>query len=157
MSLAKAKRGNQAVDGLADGVSPLTEAPEISRGLDRQVLTASLKYFELPKFTQHSGERLLVPDTLKGLAQNQIRQSEALPTKLAIKVLGLSVSQAAQIVDPHRGINNHHWLLLRKSPATRLVQIPFPADLASKPANGGLRPCLNQQAQSFLDRGPFCP
>jgi hypothetical protein len=30
-------------------------------------------------------------------------------------------------------------------------------DLAAKPPNGGLRPSLNQKAQSFLDYGPLCP
>ena len=155
--MAKAKRGNQTVDGLADRVSPLTETPEISRGLNSQFLTASLKYLELAKFTQDSRERLLVSDTLKSLAENQISQSEALPTKLAIKVVGLFVPQAAQIVDPHRGINDHHRSLLHKSAETRLVKVSVPTDLASKPPNGGLRPSLNQQAQSFLDRSPFCP
>jgi hypothetical protein len=157
MPVVKAKRSNQTVDGLADGASPLTETLEISRGLDSQFLTASLKYLELAKFTQDSCERLLVSDTLKSLAENQISQSEALPTKLAIKVVGLFVPQTTQIVDPDRGINDHHWSLLHKSPETRLVKVSVPTDLASKPANGGLRPSLNQQAQSFLDRGPFCP
>lgn len=155
--MAKAKRGNQTVDGLADGVSPLAEIPEISRGLDSQFLTASLKYLELTRFMQDSCERLVVSDTLKSLAENQISQSEALPAKFAIKVVGLFIPQTAQIVDPHRGINDHRRSLLHKSPETRLVQITVPTDLASKSANGGLRPSLNQQAQSFLDRSPFCP
>jgi hypothetical protein len=157
MPVAKAKRGNQTVDGLADGVSPLTETPEISRGLNSQFLAASLKYLELAKLTQDSCERLLVCDTLKSLAENQIGQSEALPTKLAIKVVGLFVPQTTQIVDPDRRINDHHWSLLDKSTETRLAKISVPTDLASKPANGGLRPSLNQQAQSFLDRSALCP
>lgn len=32
--MAKAKRGNQTIDGLADGASPLTETPEIPHCLD---------------------------------------------------------------------------------------------------------------------------
>jgi hypothetical protein len=94
---------------------------------------------------------------LKSLAENQISQSEALPTKLAIKVVGLFVPQTAQIVDPHRRINDHHRFLLHESPETRVVKVSVPTDLASKPANGGLRPSLNQQAQSFLYRGSFGP
>ena len=70
MALAKAETGNQTVDALADGVSPLTETPEISRGLDSQFLTASLKYLELTRFMQDSCERLVVSDTLKSLAEN---------------------------------------------------------------------------------------
>jgi hypothetical protein len=39
MTVTDAKAGNQTVDGLADCASPLTEAPEISRDLDSQLLT----------------------------------------------------------------------------------------------------------------------
>jgi hypothetical protein len=144
MPASKAKGGNQTVDRLADGASPLAETPEISRGLDSEFLTPSFKYLKLAKFPQDSYERLLVSDTLKSLAENQISQPEALPTKLAIKIVGLFVPQTAKIVDPHRGINDHHWCLLHKSPATRLVKVPVPTNLASKRANRGLRPSLNQ-------------
>jgi hypothetical protein len=48
-------------------------------------------------------------------------------------------------------------LLLWKSRETSLVQVSIPTDLASKAPNASLRPSLNQQAQSFLDCGPFCP
>jgi len=146
MSVAKAIRGNQTVDGLADGVPPLAETPEISCRLDSQFRTASLKDLELTQFTQDSRERILVSNTLKSLAENQISQSEALPTKLAIKVVGLFVPQTVQIVNPHRSINDHHWSLLRQAPETRLVKVSVPTDLASKPANGGLRSGLNEQA-----------
>src|ERR1700680_1702484 len=108
MPVAKAKRGNQTVDGLADGESPLTEPPKVFRSLDSQFLTTSLKYFELAKFTQDSCERLFVSDTLKSLVENQTMQSEEVPTKLAIKVVGLFIPQTAQIVDPDRGINDDH-------------------------------------------------
>jgi hypothetical protein len=37
------------------------------------------------------------------------------------------------------------------------VKISVPTDLAAKPPNAGLRPSLNQKAQSFLDCSPFCP
>ena len=148
--MAKAKRGNQTVDCLADCVSPLTKTPEIPRSLDSQFLTASLKYLELTRFMQDSCERLVVSDTLKSLAENQISQSEALPAKFAIKGVGLFIPQTAQIVDPHRGINDHRRSLLHKSPETRLVQITVPTDLASKSANGGLRHDLLQPSVLVL-------
>ena len=37
------------------------------------------------------------------------------------------------------------------------MKISVPTDLAAKPPNAGLRPSLNQKAQSLLDRSPFCP
>ena len=76
MSVTETKRRNQTVDGLAGGALPLTETPEISSGLDCQFLTTGLEYLEPAKFTQDSCERLLVSDTLKSLAENQVRQSE---------------------------------------------------------------------------------
>jgi hypothetical protein len=157
MPVKEAKRGNQTVDRLADGAPPPAEVPEISGSFDGQLLAASFENLELTKFAQHSCKCILISDTLKSLAENQVRQSKPLPTELAIKVIGLFVPQTPQIVDPNRGINDDHRSLLCKSRETRLVEISIPMDLASKPPNGGLRPSLNQKAQSFLDCGPLCP
>src|ERR1700693_1096054 len=157
MPVTEAKRGNQTVDRLADGASPSAELPKISGGFDGQLLATSFENLELTKFAQHSCKCVLISDTLKSLAENQVRQPKALPTELAIKVIGLFVLQTAQIVNPTRGINDGHRTLLCKSREPRLVEISSPMDLASKPPNGGLRPSLNQKAQSFIDRGPLCP
>src|ERR1700687_3463179 len=108
MPVAETKRRNQTVNGLADGASPLTETPEISSGLDCQFLTTGLEYLKLANFTQDSCERPIVSNTLKNLAENQVRESQALTTELAVKVIGLFVPQTAQIVDPDRGINDNH-------------------------------------------------
>ena len=89
MPVAKTQRGNQTVDGLADGAPPLTETPKSLRSLDSQFLTTSLKYLEPAKFMQDSCERLLVSGALKSPAENQISQSEALQQTLAIKVVSL--------------------------------------------------------------------
>jgi hypothetical protein len=51
MPVAKAKRGNQTVDGLVNGMSPLAEASEVSGGLNGQFLTTSLRQLELAKVT----------------------------------------------------------------------------------------------------------
>jgi hypothetical protein len=48
MAMAKAKRGNQTIDALADGASPLTETSEIPRCLDSWFLAASLEYLQAP-------------------------------------------------------------------------------------------------------------
>ncbi|HXN27534.1 MAG TPA: hypothetical protein VN902_10450 [Candidatus Acidoferrales bacterium] len=157
MPVTEAKRSNQTVDRLANGASAPAEVPEISGGFDGQFLATSFENLELTKFAQHSRKCIVIADTLKSLAENQVRQSKTLPTELAIKVIGLFIPQAAQIVDPNCGINDDHRSLLCKSRDTRLVEISIPMDLASKPANGGLRPSLNQKAQCFLDCGPLCP
>jgi hypothetical protein len=157
MPVKEAKRGNQAVDRLAYGSPPLTKIPEISRRFDSQLLATSFENLELTKFAQDSYKRILISDALQSFAENQVRQPKALPTELAIEVVGLFVLQTAQIVDPDRGINDDHRTLLCKSRETGLLEVSIPTDLASKPPNGGLPPSPNQQAQSFLDGGPFCP
>jgi hypothetical protein len=94
---------------------------------------------------------------LKNLAKNQIRQPEALPLKLTIKIFGLGIAQATQIVDEHRGINDHHRSLLRIPAKTRLVQVAVPSDFASKPPKTDLPARLNQQAQPGLHCATLCP
>ena len=157
MPVKEAKRGNQAVDRLAYGSSPLTKISEISRRFDSQLLATSFENLELTKFAQDSYKRILISDALQSFAENQVRQPKALPTEFPIEVVGLFVLHTAQIVDSDRGINDDHRPLLCKSRETRLLEVSIPTDLASKPPNGGLPPSPNQQAQSFLDCGPFCP
>jgi len=157
MSVTEAKRGNQTIDRLADGASSPAEIPEISRRFDSQLLATSFENLEFTKFAQDSCKCILISDALKSLAENQVRQSKTLPTELSIKVIGLFVPQTAQIVDPDRSINDDHRSLLCKSRETGLVEVSIPTDLASKAPDAGLRPSLNQQAQSFFDCGPFCP
>src|ERR1017187_2966105 len=108
MSVKEAKRRNQTVDRLADGASPLTEIPEMSRRFDSQLLATSLKYLELTKFAQDSCKCIRISDALKSLAENQVRQSKALLAELAIEVVGLFVLYTAQIVDPDRSVNDDH-------------------------------------------------
>src|SRR6476660_206402 len=108
MSVTEAKRGNQTVDRLAHGAPPTAETPEISRRFDSQPLATSFENLELTKFAQDACKCILVSDALKRLAKNQVRQPKKLPTELSIKVIGLFVPQAAQIVDPDRSINDDH-------------------------------------------------
>src|SRR3984893_2523043 len=157
MPVKEAKCGNQAVDRLAYGSSPLTKICEISHRFDSQLLATSFENLELTKFAQDSNKCILISDSLQSLAENQVRQPKALPTELAIEVVGLFVLQAPEIVDPDRSINDDHRSLLCKSRETGLLEGFIPTDLASKPPNGGLHPCRFQQGQSFLDRGPLCP
>src|ERR1700726_3612003 len=108
MPMAKAKSRNQAVDRFTDSSTPLSERPGVYGGRDSQFLPTGLKNFELAKIMQNPPERPLTSDTLKDLAKNQIGQSEALPLKLTIKVIGLAILEPMKIIDPHRSIDDHH-------------------------------------------------
>jgi len=88
--------------------APPAETPEISRRFDSQLLATSFENLELTKFPQDSCKCILISDALKSLAKNQLRQSKTLRTELSIKVIGLFVPQAAQIVGPDRTINDDH-------------------------------------------------
>ena len=114
MPVVKTKGGNQEVDGLADCTSLLAEPAAVPGGQDSHFFTSGLKKLELPKLLQDSREGPLVWDALENFAQNQVRGSEALPTELAIKVVGLTILSATQVVDPDRGINDDHlWLFVQ--------------------------------------------
>jgi len=71
------------------------QTPEISGCLDGRFLATGFEYLELAKVAQDSSECLLAFDTLKYLAENYVRGSEALPIELAVKVIGFGVSHAA--------------------------------------------------------------
>jgi hypothetical protein len=124
MPVAKAKSRNQAVDRLTDSSTPLSERPEVYGGRDSQFLPTSLKNFELAKIMQNPPERPLTSDTLKNLAKNQIGQSEALPPKLTIKVIGLAILEPMKIIDPHRSIDDHHRRYFGSRPRRELFRSP---------------------------------
>src|SRR6202030_4335441 len=128
MPVKEAKCGNKAIDRLAYGWPPLTKTPEISRRFDSQLLATSFENLELTKFAQDSCKCILVSDAVKSLAKNQVRQPKTLSTELSIKVIGLFVPQAAQIVDPDRSINDDH-----RSPT---LQVARDAPCAGLHSNG---------------------
>jgi len=156
MPVKEAKGCNQTVNRLPDSPPSLAQIPEMVRSRDGQVLATRVKDLELAKFTQDSFERALISDALKNLTENQIRQPEALPPKLTIKIFGLGIPQATEIVDEHCGINDHHLSLLRIPAKARLAQVAVPPDLASQPPKTDLSPSLNQQPQPGLHCGTLC-
>jgi hypothetical protein len=155
MSLAEAKCGNQTVDGLADGVPLPAEIAEISGRGDSQLFTAGLEHFEPAKFPQGSCEGLLLADTLKNLAEDQVRQSQSLPAELTVKKVGLVILPPTEIVNPHGGVHDQHGSLVQQASQARSVEVSFPPDFAPKATNGGLRPGAYEQAQSGLNSGSF--
>jgi hypothetical protein len=108
MPMPKAECGNQAVDRFADGVTLPAEIPEVSCGCDSEFLAATFKELEPAKFAQDAIWSVLISQTLENLAENQVRQSEALPAKLTIKVIGLGVLQTTHVVDPDGRIDEYH-------------------------------------------------
>ena len=106
--MSQAVCGNQTVDRFSDGVTLPAKIPEVSCGCDGEFLAATFKELEPAKFAQDAIGSVLICQTLENLAKNQVRQSEALPAKLTIKVIGLGVLQTAQVVDPYGRIDDYH-------------------------------------------------
>src|ERR1039458_703284 len=100
--------GNQAIDGLANGVTALPQVAVVRRSGDGQAATAGLKNLELQELGPDTRERVLVSNTLQYLAEDEICQPEPLPLQFAIHPACFRVFDAAQIIDPHGRVNNHH-------------------------------------------------
>jgi hypothetical protein len=130
MTVPKTKSSNPAVNRLRTVL--LAEPTEIPGGQNSHFLTAYLKDLEPAKLTQSLCEWLLIWDALEEFAENQIGHPEALPTKLAIKVVCFTVDVP----------NDYH---LRSSSTARLVEVSLPYDLASKSTDTGLSLNLNEQ------------
>jgi len=157
MPVKEAKGCNQTVNRLPDSPPSLAQVPEMDGGRDGQVLATRVKDLELAKFTQDSFERALISNALKNLTENQIRQPEALSPKLTIKIFGLGIPQATEIVDEHCGINDHHLSLLRIPAKTRFVQVAVPSDFALEAPKTDLPVSLNEQPQPGFHCGTLCP
>lgn len=140
VSVKNAKRGNQAVDSLADGSSLLTEPQEILCCAYRQFLAAGIINLKPAERIQNSRENPFVCDTLKDLAKNEIGQSEPLKAKFAIEVVSFAIRCAAQIVDPNRRVNDDHStrVLSGKPSEARAIEVSLPAHFSSKPPDGSL-------------------
>jgi len=142
--MLKAECGNQAVDRLADRVSPLAQVPEVFRCGDGEFLAPRFKKMELAKFAQDARGSALPSHTLKNLAKNQIGQPKSLAPKLTIEVLGRAIFYSAQIVDPYGCIDDDHQFLLLNPSLSRLIEVPIPANLAAQPTNRRLPAGLNE-------------
>jgi hypothetical protein len=78
MPLLKAERGDQAIDGLADGSASLAERPKIPSRRDCEFRTSRLEQFEVAKLTLDAKERGVAANALQDFAENQICQSKPL-------------------------------------------------------------------------------
>ena len=72
MFLSKTERSNQAIDGLAHGVTLLTKLPKIPSRRDSHLHPARLENLKLAEFALHSREGDIVANTLKDLTEDQI-------------------------------------------------------------------------------------
>jgi|HubBroStandDraft_5_1064220.scaffolds.fasta_scaffold175806_1 hypothetical protein len=101
--------GNQAIDSLADRIAARTQVPIILGGDDGQATASGLKNLELQEVGLGSRKRALVPNALEYFAKDEVRQSEPLPLQFAVEPMRFGILGAAQIVDPHGGVDDDHY------------------------------------------------
>ena len=145
--LADTECGDQAIDGLADGMATAPQHPIVSSCFSRQVDAAGCEHLQLEQLPRDIGRGFLVANALEHFAHDQVHHAKPLAIELCVQPLGL------RLLMPR----------LRHSAATRLLEITLPRNFAVQAANAPLAARLDHQTQSFLDRSghrghrPFAP
>jgi hypothetical protein len=148
--LAEAKRLDKAIDRLEDRMTATPERSVVARGVANQVDAAGLEDLELEQLPLDSDRSRLVANTLKHFADDQIRDAKPLPIELRIEPVRLRVPDAAEVIDPDRGVDDDHDELLRDSAAAGPLEITLPGLLASEASDAPLAARLDEQALTFL-------
>jgi hypothetical protein len=102
------ERGDETIDGFADGVAVLAQSAIILGGGDGQLPATRLKDLEFEQVGLDLREGAFATNALQNFAKDKIGQAEALPLEFAIEPKGFGVLGAAQIVDPDGGIDDDH-------------------------------------------------
>jgi hypothetical protein len=110
MAIFDAKRGDDAVDGSADGNALLAKRPIVLRGKDCQFSAASVKDSELQQIPAKLTKLGIASDSLQNLAQYQARQPDFLLANRIFQPDGLAIDNVVKVVNPNGCIDNHHAL-----------------------------------------------
>jgi hypothetical protein len=105
---ANAEGRNQAVDRLANSMSVTAKRPIVKRRLTGQISTAPFEHLKLEQLTLHGLRRTVVPNALEHLTEDQIGETETLSVQLGVHPLGLWIRDAAKVIDPDGGVDDHH-------------------------------------------------
>src|SRR5258706_2879907 len=76
---------NQAIDGLTDGITLLTQVSVVLGGCDGESGSASLEDLEPQEFGLDLREHVLIPNTLQYLTKDQICQAESMPLQFPVE------------------------------------------------------------------------
>lgn len=100
MSVNDAARGDQRVDGFADGNSQTAQPPIIARGFYGDRFTADRDDRHRAHPLEHAGELMLGIDTLQHFRKNQIANGKRILTDQLIEKNDLRRLISAKSVDP---------------------------------------------------------
>ena len=107
----KAERRDQAIDCLSDGMPAPAKDSEIPGGRHGNFRSPAVQKFECEKVGQGPAKFGLICNSLKRLAENQVRDGKSLAPSLPVQVIRLLVAVSAEVIHPHGGIDDHHPFL----------------------------------------------
>ncbi len=106
--LAYAERGDQTINRLADRVAPGSQRPIIPCGFPRQVDATCFEHFQLEQLALNILRSELIANTLQNFAENQIDEPQTLAIEFRMEPIGFGIREALQVIDPDRGVDDHH-------------------------------------------------
>lgn len=108
MILANAKRSDQAIDRVPNGVAPAPQPPVVPSGVSGQIDTTCLEHVELAQLTLHLIRCGIVAHALQDFAKDEIDQPEALTIELRIQPVRFWMVVAVKVIDPDGRVDDHH-------------------------------------------------
>src|SRR5882672_4788510 len=130
--LPDAERCDQTIDRLPHGVATSAERSVVPRRLTSQVDAAHVEHLELEQLTLDLFRCDVITNTLEHFAENHISEPEALTLQFSVNPIGLGIRDAAEVIDPNGGLDDHHVATLLSVPRAKSRDRPArPRSLAA--------------------------
>jgi hypothetical protein len=108
VTFAKAERGDEAVNRLANGSPAGAKVAIVARRSGGELDSAGLEDLEFAEVAQHSGGLVLRREPLEDLAEHEIEKPHRLTLDLSVEPVRLRGRRAVEVVDPDRGVDDDH-------------------------------------------------
>ena len=108
VDVLNAKRGDETVNGFANGEPLFSQSAIISGALHGEIEVQHLSLFQFTQRHTCGLKILILLKALQDFAQDQIADQDRLVQQETIQILGLRRNLAVEIIDPDRGIYEDH-------------------------------------------------
>jgi len=108
MRVLETERRYEAIDGLPDGPPGGAQCAIVSRRRLRQRDAAGVEDLETPKCAKDVSGGGIRRDALEHFAHREVEQPQTPALRLSIEPLDFGCADPVQIVDPDRGVDDHH-------------------------------------------------
>jgi hypothetical protein len=110
VTVTKAERRNEAVDGLANGTALGSEPAVILGGSDSQFNATRFEDLETAQIAQNACGFFIGRQALENLTDHQIEQSKSLTRELLVQPIGLGRRDVVEVINPYRCVDNDHGI-----------------------------------------------